>query len=380
MISVEKSILFAAIVGGGCAGLTAAYRLEQGGAKDLAILEPNESRHDHIWAYWDDGGADLMPARHLATGHWKNWDFITDSDAVRLHGDRFVYRAVSSSSFENFVRENLRDVKQIREKVISAEKLRECFEISLDSGRIFYAKNLLDSRSPPICEGDFLQHFLGWQVRAEAPTFDEETATLMDFRVSQDQGIHFIYLLPFNSREALVESTVLSCEPLPDNWYERQITDYLSVRFPQAKTRITKKEKGIIPLVRYSRLDALGKPIGVRAGALRASSGYAFSQIQRQIFQMFNLSNFEKIGFDGISPAKPGCSHVESWMDRVFLEVLQSRPEQAPKLFLNIASGIDGDAFARFMRGYGDLRGRFNLMRSLPTRLFSSAILKRSAL
>ena len=34
----------------------------------------------------------------LATGHWKNWDFITDSDAVRLHGDRFVYRAISSSS------------------------------------------------------------------------------------------------------------------------------------------------------------------------------------------------------------------------------------------------------------------------------------------
>ena len=66
MISVEKSILFAAIVGGGCAGLTA-YRLEQGERKDLAILEPNGSRHDHIWAYWDDGGR--LTARK-ALGNW----------------------------------------------------------------------------------------------------------------------------------------------------------------------------------------------------------------------------------------------------------------------------------------------------------------------
>ena len=58
MSDVKGGPLFAAIVGGGCAGLTAAIRLERMAPKGLAIFEPNNARHDHIWAYWDDGGAD----------------------------------------------------------------------------------------------------------------------------------------------------------------------------------------------------------------------------------------------------------------------------------------------------------------------------------
>ena len=72
MSDVKGGPLFAAIVGGGCAGLTAAIRLERMAPKGLAIFEPNNARHDHIWAYWDDGGADLEPARQLTEGKWKS--------------------------------------------------------------------------------------------------------------------------------------------------------------------------------------------------------------------------------------------------------------------------------------------------------------------
>ena len=91
--------------------------------------------------------------------------------------------------------------------MVSADQLTDYFKVSLESGRSVYAKNLFDSRSPSIRDGEFLQHFRR-RVHSETPIFDEETATLMDFRVPQDEGIHFIYLLPFNSKQALVESTV----------------------------------------------------------------------------------------------------------------------------------------------------------------------------
>ena len=32
----------------------------------------------------------------------------------------------------------------------------------------------------------------------------------MDFDVSQEQGLHFMYVLPFSANEALVESTYFS--------------------------------------------------------------------------------------------------------------------------------------------------------------------------
>ena len=378
MSNVKGGPLFAAIVGGGCAGLTAAVRLERMALKGLAIFEPNNARHDHIWAFWDDGGADLEPARQLTEGKWKKWDFIGDTGAIRLEGKSFVYRAISSAAFENSLRESLKNAEYIKERVVSADQLTDCFKVSLESGRNVYAKNLFDSRSPSIRNGEFLQHFLGWRVHSETPIFDEETATLMDFRVPQDEGIHFIYLLPFNSKQALVESTVLSSHPLPDSWYEKQISAYLSSNYPGAVTNVTYKEKGIIPLVQYRQLTSLGVPIGVRAGALRASSGYAFSQIQRQIFQMFNQQHIEAVDLGAISGAKPGCDRFESWMDRVFLRVLRRNPEIAPELFLKMAAAVDGDTFARFMRGYGDWRGRLSLMRNLPTGLFLGSVFRSS--
>ena len=37
-----------------------------------------------------------------------------------------------------------------------------------------------------------LQHFLGQEIEVERPVFDDSTAILMDFRVDQTHGMHFI--------------------------------------------------------------------------------------------------------------------------------------------------------------------------------------------
>ena len=108
----------------------------------------------------------------------------------------------------------------------------------------------------------------------------------MDFRVPQNLGIHFMYLLPFDSNNALIESTVISTQVLPISWYNHQIKQYLSKYYSITDFNIIKRERGIIPLAQLYSDDAFGIPIGMRAGALRASSGYAFSQIQKQITEM----------------------------------------------------------------------------------------------
>ena len=90
-----------------------------------------------------------------------------------------------------------------------------------------------------------------------------------------------------------------------------------------------------------------------------------YSDLKKQITEM--------VYGDKLDVAKPGCDATEAWMDQVLLRVLRTAPKRAPELFMNIAKAIDGDSFARFMRGHGDLRGRMRLLSKLPAGLFLKA-------
>ena len=50
----------------------------------------------------------------------------------------------------------------------------------------------------------------------------------MDFRVSQEDGIHFMYVLPFTEKKAFIESTVFSQRPNEPEWYREQIAEYIN--------------------------------------------------------------------------------------------------------------------------------------------------------
>jgi hypothetical protein len=73
-------------------------------------------------------------------------------------------------------------------------------------------------------------------------------------------------------------------------------------------------------------------PWGTPAGAVRASSGYAFSRIQRASESM--AQHWSQHHFP--SPAITHESKLLAWMDRVFLPTLWSAslsPNRAPPIF-----------------------------------------------
>merc|ERR1711871_640800 len=69
---------------------------------------------------------------------------------------------------------------------------------------------VFDSRPAEFPSNLLIQHFEGFVVTSKKDVFDEKIVILMDFRCDQSRGIHFIYLLPFSKRKALVESTMFS--------------------------------------------------------------------------------------------------------------------------------------------------------------------------
>ena len=110
---------------------------------------------------------------------------------------------------------------------------------------------------------------------------------------------------------------------------------------------VVNKEQGAIPLNYKKDLKPLGTPIGLNAGAMRTSTGYAFSQI---IHQAINVGKQLKQGQNSIQ-IKPGATRFENWMDNVFLDVLSSSPKLAPYVFSILAKTLSGDDFVKFMIG-----------------------------
>ena len=115
---------------------------------------------------------------------------------------------------------------------------------------------------------------------------------------------------------------------------------------------------------------SMGIPIGLRAGALRASSGYAFAQIQHQVWDLS-----QKICKNIPPITKPGCDKFEQFMDSVFLRVMKRHPENAPDIFLKILDSLNGDEFADFMRGYSKWRIKLRLIMNLPKVKFLKGII-----
>ena len=149
---------------------------------------------------------------------------------------------------------------------------------------------------------------------------------------------------------------------LNPQWYENQITKYLTNVIQCTSWDVVNKEQGAIPLNYNKDLKPLGTPIGLNAGAMRASTGYAFSQI---IHQAINVGKQLKQG-QNLIQIKPGATSFENWMDNVFLDVLSSSPKLAPYVFSTLAKTLSGDDFVKFMIGDCPLSIKLKIILALP--------------
>ena len=233
------------------------------------------------------------------------------------------------------------------------------------------ADQVFDSRPPPVPDGMMLQHFLGLEVRSRRAVFDPDTAILMDFRVDQARGMHFIYLLPFSATEALVESTLFTPSVCPESYYRREIATYLEAHFGLDEFETLRTERGVIPLGILPPRDPSIPGVGGNGGAIRPSSGYAFPFIQKQIdLAIASACEGRELGF-----AVPH-RRVDLWMDAVLLTVLRHWPERAPELFLQMGRALDGDEFARFLSGEADWPLRLKVIMAMPKAPFLRGLVR----
>ncbi len=342
------------LLGGGCASLSLAARADEFSGHHFTVIDPETHQPaDHIWGFWD------MPwlgrTHDIIRKRWFKWNIISHDISVTAASQSHPYCALNRHSW----------IDKCRQQAIGNGVQ---FKNTQKAGQ-----NILDSRPPAIPDGMMLQHFLGYEITADHSVFDDTTAILMDFRCDQSNGMHFIYCLPFSDRHALVESTIFSSQTVAEAFYAAAIKDYLHDIVGVNSFSIMRREQGVIPLGILKPRDPNLPGIGGNGGAIRPSSGYAFSFIQKQIEQIQQNS----MPGQQLIPACPH-SRFDLWMDNIFLAVIRQRPSLAPTIFTAMAQQLTGDEFALFLSGEADPQIYAKVILAMPKMPFLSALFART--
>ncbi|MGB1420103.1 MAG: lycopene cyclase family protein, partial [Poseidonia sp.] len=180
-----------------------------------------------------------------------------------------------------------------------------------------------------------------------------------------------MYVLPFSSTHALVESTMFSTTKMPREYYVEAIEAYLFSHHSAKIQRMVREEQGVIPMGRLSLHDPTIPGLGANGGAIRPASGYTFAFIHQQIQNALNEhKNGKPLAF------KRPHKRVDVWMDSVLLAVLRHWPQQGPILFGRMAKSLSGEEFIRFMSGRANWRLRFKVMMAMPKLPFIRGVSK----
>ena len=345
------------ILGDGIAAMMLASRAGELPEHEMTIVHPEGApmSRDHMLGFWKMDG--LETAVECSRASWSRWSIITNVGKNVMHSDKHAYHVMHKANYLQTCRDKAEQngVKFIEQRSMNAEQSSLTF----------------DSRPPHASRNAMLQHFLGQEIEVDKPVFNPSTAVLMDFRVDQSKGMHFIYLLPYSPTEALVESTLFTTNVLQREYYENTIKNYLADHYGASIKNIIHDEQGVIPMGSLSPHDESIPGIGANAGAIRPASGYTFVFIHQQIQRAIQASNQGK-------PLRFKRPHkaIDVWMDAVLLTVLRNWPQQGPKLFGRMASSLSGDEFVRFMSGQANWRLRLKVIMAMPKLPFIKGVSK----
>ncbi|WP_215452676.1 lycopene cyclase family protein [Streptomyces sp. ATCC 21386] len=354
-----------AIVGAGAAGLSLAHRLSRRapGEPRLSVIlldaPPGPLRPpSRTWCFWEKGPG---PYDEALGAVWRRLRTRTPEGRILQHDIApLAYKMLRSDDFEDLVTRELArgdEVRRLEAALETVDGIPGGAEIRARSGRgtplSVRVRWVFDSRplgSLPPARTTLLQHFRGWFVRTPRPVFDAETVEFMDFRVPQPPGgLAFGYVLPTDSRRALVEYTEFSRAVLPRDAYDSALRRYSEDVLGLRGFEVVATESGVIPMTdaRYNRRAGPSVfRIGTAGGATRPSTGYTFSAIQRQTRA---IAAALRAGRNPVPP--PAHTARSRAMDAVLLRALDSGRVDGAAFFTGLFSRVPAERLLRFLDG-----------------------------
>ena len=373
------------ILGAGCASLSLCYYLLQQGVESPILILDQKSNFtdDRTWCFWD---VEPTPFSHLAIHRWNSWSLhAAGKNVVQVTG-KHPYLCLTAADFYEYVLEHLAQHENVTLKLGEpAESYKEYGDETYvkTSRNTYIARHVFDGRGLPPGSTVFEearkeatwvpQKFVGLRLRSEKPVFDPGTCTLMDFEVSQERGLRFVYVLPFSGQEALVENVYLSNAEVSAGEHRQEIRAYLSGRYGLQPDdyEIHGEERGYIPMTDYSFPRKMGQrtySVGMLGGESRPSTGYTFLRIQRYCKSLARSVAAGEEAAKRISPRRYDL------LDKIFLRFMQQYPERCPEVYARMFGGVHPDTLVRFLTEKSSLPDDLKLVLSMPKAPFLKTV------
>ena len=326
------------ICGGGASGLLLLKALREdsffNNRSILLIEKENKNKNDRTWSYWEslDGPFDSMVTKKWSEAqfcsHNLNFEFDLDPFQYKMLRSAVVYRKILdkyiTAKNTTFLKAEVKDIvskKNLTEIITSDGK----FQSEKVFSSIFEPKSMMNQKKYPVLQ----QHFVGWFIKTKNASFDPRKILFMDFDIPQFQETRFLYVLPIDESNALVEYTLFSENLLHFDDYETGIVDYLNSK-GITEFEITEKEKGNIPMTcfpfeQFNTQNLLH--IGTAGGWTKATTGFTFMNTRRNIRR---LIPYLKAG-DNLNDFK--ISNRFRFYDLLFLDVLKKYNSHGSGLF-----------------------------------------------
>ncbi len=344
--------------------------------KILVIDQAPKTTNDRTWCFWEKEAGIFESIVHH---RWEKLNFFSNIYSDTLHIFPYQYKMIRGIDLYTFVKNESAKHSNIEwryEKIQSIQTKDDKATVVLETATLScdYIFNSILFDNITITGGGLLQHFKGWVIETKEPLFDPGTATFMDFRVSQQHGTVFFYVMPTSANAALVEYTLFTEGLLQDDAYDIALREYISSQLGIKEFTMTHEEFGVIPMSKRRFPLHHGRIIymGVAGGQVKGSSGYAFQFIQKrteQIIQslMIHGNPFTRRSFNDKK------FHL---YDCVLLNVLRNRKMDCEEIFASIFQKNSAERVLQFLDNETNITEDLKIMRSVPINIFLPATLQ----
>lgn len=270
-------------------------------------------------------------------------------DWLGLHKD--TLQACESHAQVNLIKGRIRDIKEGDKHVL----------VTLENGKSVEADKLYNSVLLNPSKSDLIQQFKGAVVEFDQDIFDPSEVRLMDFHShEQKEHVEFRYDLPYSSRKALIEYTIITTTPMSHALLDTRFNNLLS-RLNQNYS-LSSVECGVIPMPTLKspiKNTSRVLNIGLAGGFQRRSSGYLMQTVHDEVEHWLDFLSDPK-------PFKVKKEKLKEYLDTVFLSVIKANPARAKGLFLSMFRGTSGDQFLNFMFNSISWKTALPIVLSLP--------------
>jgi lycopene beta-cyclase len=347
--------------------------------KILVIDQSPKTENDRTWCFWEKKTGLFEPIVHH---RWNSVNFYSKEFSNILTFSPYQYKMIRGIDFYTYIKSETKNHSNIEwrnEKVKSITNTGDTATVTLETetvtGDYIFNSILFKDIQTPLLESGggylLLQHFKGFLIQTKEPVFNPSVATFMDFRVSQEHGTTFMYVLPISTTTALVEYTLFTEKLLPEEMYEAALREYIRTFLQISEYTIEHKEFGVIPMTnrQFPLQDGRIVNMGIAGGQVKGSSGYAFQFIQKRTAKIVAslMQNGHPFMERSVNDKK---FHL---YDSVLLNVLYKRKMNGDEIFALIFQKNPPERILRFLDNESTLWEDLQIMQSVPTRIFLPA-------